>query len=113
MKKSKEDIQRYIEELEKQGIKANTSAPPLFRLMWSFGVNVRPPLNQSFLINTLLMGVYFGIFWGVFMWLFQWRKWQLSVFSAIMSSVAAGLLFGISMSFYYRWKSQRVKVPVW
>jgi hypothetical protein len=113
MNKSKEDIQSYIEQLQKQGVKANTSAPPLFRLMWSLGVGVRPPLNQSFLMNTLFMGLYFGIFWGLFMWLFQWRKWHLSAFSAVMFAAGAGLLFGVTMATYYRWKSRRVNVPTW
>jgi hypothetical protein len=113
MKKSREDIQNYIDQLKKQGIKANTSAPPFFRLMWSFGIGIRPPLNQSFLKNALLMGLFFGIFWGLFMWFFQWRKWYTGVFSAILFAAAAGLFFGVSMASYYRWKSRRVNVPTW
>ncbi len=113
MKKSKEEIQSYIEQLEKQGIKASTSAPPLFRLLWLFGIDIRPPLNQSFLINTLLMGLFFGIFWGLYMWIFQWRKWHMSYIGAILYAAATGVLFGISMAIYYRRKSQKVNVPTW
>ncbi len=113
MAKSKEDIQSYISQLEKQGVKANTAAPPLFRLMWSLGVYMRPPLNQSFLVNTLFMGIYFGILWGLFMWFIQWRKWNMNVISALAYAGGAGLLFGIAMAIYYRRKSRSLNVPMW
>jgi Family of unknown function (DUF6404) len=113
LKKSKKDIQAYIRQLENQGIKSQTAVPPLFRLMWSLGVNMRPPLNQSFLVNTLFNGFFFGTFWGLLMWFIQWRKWHLSVISAIIYSSLAGVFFGAVIALYYLWKRRRVKVPTW
>jgi hypothetical protein len=113
LKKSQKDIQAYIQQLVKQGVRSNTAAPPLFRLMWSLGINMRPPLNQSFLINTLFNGFFFGMFWGLLMWFIQWRTWHFSVISAIIYSSLAGLLFGAIMALYYLWKRHRVKVPTW
>jgi hypothetical protein len=106
-------VERLIAELGKQGVKPYTVAPPLFRLLWALGLNVPPPLFLRFLTLMVLMGVPFGTLWGICMWLIQWQAWHMSWEAAVVLSAGAGLLFGLGMAWYYRWKAARLRLPPW
>ena len=109
----RQKVERLIAELRKQGMSPYTVAPPLFRLLWALGLDVPPPFFLGFGTLTLLMGAFFGIFWGAFMWLLQWRAWHIPLELAIVASAGIGLLFGLSMAGYYRWKAARLRLPPW
>ena len=108
-----EKVDHLIAELGKEGMSPYTVAPPLFRLLWALGLRVPPPLFLGFLTVALFAGFFFGLFWGAFMWLIQWRWWKAPVELAAFASVLAGLLFGVSMAAYYRWKARQLKLPRW
>jgi uncharacterized protein DUF6404 len=109
----RQKVDRLIADLGKRGVGAFTVAPPLFRLLWSLGLEVPPPLFLGFVTLTLLMGGFFGVVWGVFMWLLQWQSGRVPVETAVLNAVGAGLLFGLSMAAYYRWKAVRLGLPSW
>jgi hypothetical protein len=109
----RQKVERLVADLRKQGVSPYTVAPPVFRLLWALGWNVPPPFFLGFLTLTLLMGAFFGIFWGVFMWLLQWQAWQMPLERAGLVSAGAGLLFGLGMAGYYRWKAARLRLPPW
>ena len=111
--KHRQKVERLITELRRQGVSPYTVAPPLFRLLWALGLEVPPPFFLGFVTLTLLMGAFFGIFWGAFMWLLQWRAWHIPLELAIVASAGVGLLFGLSMAGYYRWKAARLRLPPW
>ena len=106
----------FRDEMETKGVSAWTSAPPVYRLCWRFGVRVRPPHFQGFLLQTILFGVYFGVVWGVAMWFILWR-WVMSPSSLpwlpVGSAFGAGLFFGLSMATYFRWQARRLGLPSW
>ena len=108
-----EKVDHLIAELGKEGMSSYTVAPPLFRLLWALGLRVPPPLFLGFFTVALFAGFFFGLFWGAFMWLIQWRWWKAPVELAVFASVLAGLLFGVSMGAYYRWKARQLKLPRW
>lgn len=109
----REKVDHLIAELGEQGMNPYTVAPPMFRLLWALGLRVRPPLFMGFFTIALFGGFFFGFFWGLFMWLIQWSWWKAPVELAVFASAAAGLLFGVTMAAYYRWKARRLRLPKW
>jgi len=114
-----------VEQLHKQGVNRYTSAPPLFRMLWRLGYDVRPPLYQSFWAIALgLGGLYFA-----FMAFFTAIAIMCVAFSPLArgpmtaafvvhlaarplgACVASGVFFGMSMAGYFRWKAARVQLP--
>jgi hypothetical protein len=108
-----ERVALAIGNLVSRGIPKSAAAPLLFRLAWKLGMPIRPPHYLAFGEIALLMGSPFAIFWGTLMWFTTWRKQDGSVIAAIVASAAAGILFGISMAAYYRWRSNKLQLPAW
>jgi hypothetical protein len=128
----REKVNCLIEDLRERGVGASTVAPPLFRLLWALGLEVPPPLLMGFVPLTLLMGFLFGFFWGLFMALFflvwqflgdgfgQALAWERIVAKGLFVVIVvapcaalAGLLFGLTMAVYMRWKSAQLGLPSW
>lgn len=53
---------------------------------------------------TVAMGSFFGIFFGAF---FAWSQRRVPVAGKLSVAIGSGLLFGLSMAIYYRWKAAR------
>ena len=99
------------DELRAQRVGTYTSAPPIYRLAWMLGLRVRPPLYQSFAALALGMGIWFGVVWGSLMWFLFWRGEEKPLSIAVFGSLIAGLVFGLGMACYYRWKAGRLQLP--
>ncbi|CAN5191324.1 hypothetical protein BH23GEM2_BH23GEM2_23140 [soil metagenome] len=56
------------DELHTKGVGRYTSAPPIFRLAWRLGYDVKPPLYQSFSAIAISGAVWFAVVWGLFAW---------------------------------------------
>ena len=120
----RQKVDHLIEELRHRGLGASTVAPPLFRFLWALGLETAPPLFWGFFPLMLVMGTFFGFFWGLFMalffilWLASGEGIQLgqAVFGlgvVAVGATAAGLLFGLSMATYLRWKAAQLRLPRW
>ncbi|HKI31671.1 MAG TPA: DUF6404 family protein [Gemmataceae bacterium] len=117
----RQKVDHLIEDLGKRGIGAYTVAPPLFRLLWALGLKVPPPFFLGFFALTFLMGGMFSVLWGAamwggFLWLFERQPQQepIEVHAVfVLASAAAGLLFGLCMAAYCRWKAKRLVLPPW
>jgi hypothetical protein len=109
----RQKVEHFIAGLGKQGVGSHTAAPPLFRLLWAIGLEVPPPFFLGFATLTPLMGASFGIVWGACMWLLQWQAWHMPLEWAAVSAAGAGLLFGLGMAGYYRWKAASLRLPPW
>lgn len=99
------------DELRAQRVGLYTSAPPIYRLAWTLGFHIRPPLYQSFAALALGMGTWFGVTWGLVMWILPWRDEGRSVISMLVLSLFAGVFFGLAMAGYYRWKAAHLELP--
>jgi hypothetical protein len=111
----RQKVDALIADLGKRGVGPSTVAPPFFRLLWALGLNLPPPLFMGFLSLALFTGIFFGVFLGAFMWASMWllqrQVWQ--PVELAIASVGAGLLFGLSMAGYIRWKASRLQLPPW
>ena len=106
-----EKTDTLIKDLQKRGESPYTTAPPLFRLLWAIGLQVPPPLFLGFVTLTVANGVFFGVLWGVLMWVLIWHGGSPEV--VIAASAAAGVLFGLAMAGYCRWKAAKLGLPPW
>lgn len=108
----REKIKHYIKDLRSRGVGKYTIAPPLYRLLWRLGWQVRPPLFQSFIVLFLLTGTFFGIFYGLFTWLIAWGSIHLN--ALFLSHVLmVSVLSGFGMATYYRWKARSLELTEW
>lgn len=95
------------------GIMKSNYAPPIYRLLWRFGVKMPPPHFAGFIFNFLFTGTIFAVGFGTFVWLFSWSANGKSAAGAVLASLAAGILFGLSMASYYRYGARKHKLPAW
>lgn len=102
-----------MQELKESGIWKSNSMPPALIILWKLGVKAKPPHYNSFLKNALSTGLWFAAAWGVLMWLVQWRSIGLSVSGAIVSSLVAGVIFGVAMAAYYKSSARKHQLSDW
>ena len=106
-----EKVAYLLKDLGQKGIGQYTIAPPIYRLLWRLGIEVSPPHFASFWVLAAPMGAGFAIVWGLFMWLTLWQ--QRSPGLTVATAVLAGLLFGVTMAAYYRWRARKLALPRW
>src|ERR1700721_3130814 len=89
-------IESYIKDMERRGIKGYLIAPPVFRLLWCFGLKVRPPLFNSFASNFIIFGFFWSIVVGCIEYaydlIFSVSPHEPQLALAIFTGVAMGLL---------------------
>jgi hypothetical protein len=108
-----EKIKLMFDDLPRRGVAAGTFAPPLYRMLWKFGVQIPPPHFSSFTFLFFFQGGFFGIFWGLLMGLLFWTPFRLPLWPFAFASISAGVLFGLCMATYYRWQARKHHLPCW
>jgi len=109
----REKLELMYRHFDALGISRSTSAPPAWRLLWKMGLEVPPPLFAPFLPMALATGGFFALGWGLIMWLGFWASRDMPVSIAVLSSLAAGALFGLVMAGIYRHLARRHGLPSW
>jgi len=100
-------------ELSESKIWKVNSNPPIFALLRKLGINIRPFHYNTFIVNFLFMSLMFGGPWGLIMWFSTWGSQNMSIQMALITSLSAGLLFGLSMAFYYKRSSKKHNLSNW
>ncbi|MEO0453357.1 MAG: DUF6404 family protein [Verrucomicrobiota bacterium] len=103
----KEKREAFLAEVEALGEKKAEHNPPLYRLLWKFGINVAPPLYASGKEVLIVDVVFAGGFWGTSMWLLTWRD---SPGSALIGGLIFGLFLGLSTTI--RMEAKRKKLGI-
>lgn len=60
-------IEDALKILDAAGITRRRAATPIHKLLWTLGVEVKPPLFSNFFANTAFFGVGFGVTFTVLM----------------------------------------------
>ena len=107
-----EKVKAALRVLKTRGVSEWTTAPPIFRILWSCGLKTPPPLFLGFVTLALSFSVFFGAFWGAIMWSIGLRPLSDSMPFWVPSGLA-GITFGAIMAFRFRWKSRRLNLPSW
>lgn len=85
--------------MAEKGISTATAAPPLWVLLWSWGVQIPPPLYMGFLPLALFSGTFFGIVFGAFAWAMGNRGVRsMPLDEAGVIALVSGALFGLSVA---------------
>ena len=108
-----EKLEKMYRHMEMLGVSKSTAAPPAWRLLWRFGVEVPPPLFTPFLPGALAMSAFFGLFWGLAMWAMLWAHQSMPISLMAVTALAAGLLFGFIMATYFRHLARKHRLPPW
>jgi hypothetical protein len=87
--------------------------PPMTRALRGLGLAVRPPHYYSFFFNALMSGTDFAIFWGLAMWFLAWSGSGMSWYGAMVGAMFAGLLFGLTMAWYYSHSARKHNLSSW
>lgn len=109
-----EKFKYAMEELAtKKAILKSSGTPPLLKLLKKMGCEVRPPHYSSFVKNALFEGLFFAVSWGLLMAIFLWSPQNYPLIVWLLSSAAAGLMFGLSMAGYYKYSARKHKLSTW
>ena len=109
-----EKVQLMREHLGSLGISESEFAPPFYRLLWRMGIEATPPMFASFGTIAALQGVVFGVAWGLIMWFaFLSRQASASPGLAVAVSALAGVLFGLIMAGFVRYRARKFGLPPW
>lgn len=110
-----EKVTRLLNDLGQRGISRYTIAPPMYRLLWRLGIELKPPHFASFWSLAAVMGVGYGVFLAVFMGASTWASVRQSKpLSAVIGIAAlAAVLFGLFMGGYYRMQARKLGLPRW
>ena len=104
---------RAIEIMAKKGMWRSIYAPPCHLFLWRLGVSIPPPPFSHFLTNFFSFAVVYTPFWGIVMWFILWRDQGAGLFSALTTALTAGLLFGITMAAFQKWRKEANQLPEW
>ncbi len=107
----REKVDLLISDLKAKGVNEYTSAPPMFRFLWSLGIDAPPP----FFVRFLPLAIFFSLGWAiptsVFFWLFL--RMRLTFWDVLSVCAIAGLFFGLTTAAFFRWKFRKLKLPAW
>lgn len=105
--------ERALTIMESKKMWRSNYAPLLLRLAWKVGLKVPPLPFASFWQITLLMGLWFGPVWGICMWFSSWKDSGMQPSAALVSSIVAGICFGVLMAAYHGWQKLVNNLPDW
>ena len=106
-----EDKLEYTyQELKNQEAKGYYIKTPPYQLLWLIGLNVKPPLYNSFLSNIIINGLFFGIIYST---IINFPVNINSISHYLLTIGLTGGLFGFIMSCVYKAKAIKYKVTKW
>lgn len=109
----REKLAYMMNDLSRRGLKKNSFAPPLYRLLWRLGIPATPPHFAHPFANASFMATWFATFFGLFMWLCFWGPAGDSTKHALVVSIAAGIVFGVALATYYASQARKYSLPKW
>lgn len=99
--------------MEGKGMWPSIYAPPCHIFLWRLGIHVPPPPFSHFWTNFLSFACVYTPFWGVVMWFIFWKDHGTSLHLAAASALLAGLVFGIAMATFQKWRQRVNRLPQW
>lgn len=104
---------RALAIMESKNMWRSNYAPPALRGLWKLGLKIPPLPFASFRQIALTMGAGFGLIWGLIMWFSTWQYTDIQLYEAIFRSLVSGMLFGLAMAAFHRWRKKANDLPEW
>jgi hypothetical protein len=107
-------LESYKQHMAAAGVSKFAAFPPLWRILWRFGIKIPPPVFLGFLPNALIFGGFFGLFFGFGTWLLH----SLGVIdspalSAPWLASVVGVPFGLAMAYEQRTLASKHNLGAW
>lgn len=102
-----------MSELEQTGMKPRHCKPPLHRMLWSMGVDIRPPHYASFFSNFVFIASMFSLLMGILFWLMIWSSQSVKSANVIPLVMLGGTLVGGLLAGYYRHGRNKHQLTAW
>ena len=110
----REKVDLLMSDLRAKGVSEYTTAPLIFRCLWSLGIQVPPPFFIRFFPLAFFGGLAFAIPMSVFFWFFlRFLRMPLTYWDMLPTCAVGGLFFGLAMAAFFRWKFRKLKLPAW
>lgn len=110
----REKVDLLRSDLRAKGVSEYTSAPLIFRCLWSLGIQVPPPFFIRFFPLAFFGGLGFAIPMSVFFWFFlRFLRMPLTYWDMLPTCAVGGLFSGLAMAAFFRWKFRKLKLPAW
>lgn len=107
-------VEAYRRLTAEKGIAASTAVPPLWELLWSWGIRVPPPLCIGFLPLAILGGMFFGVVFGALAWLMGNRGLRtMPLEEAGTVALISGAMFGVTMAWLARRLARKHGLGAW
>jgi hypothetical protein len=107
-------IETYKELMAAKGIAMSTAAPPLWKLMWSLGINLPPPLYMGFIPLFLFAGSFFGIVFGAGVWVVRYMDSRpMSLHEVGGVAIITGIAFGFAIAWFTRRLARKHGLGAW
>ena len=89
--------------------------PAPFVTCWRrrFGVNVPPPLFIPFGRLAIVLGAGFAVLYPAVKWLLRGGQFRDPLPVEAATALLGGVLFGISMAGYNRYRARKLRLPTW
>ncbi|WP_194435558.1 DUF6404 family protein [Vibrio fluminensis] len=100
-------------ELHEKGVWKSHYNPPIAKAMAKIGMCIPPPYYQTFFDNFLISMTLFASVWGALNWIMFWSVEGKPVLEAIYMSLLAGVLFGLIMASFYRYRRKQLQLSDW
>ncbi len=95
------------------GMWRSTYAPPLLRLLWFCGLDIRPPHFAPFQVNALVYGAMFAMVFGSARRIIEGADTARSARAVGIELVLAGALFGLVMAISFERGKRKYRLPAW
>jgi hypothetical protein len=102
-----------IAELKSKNIWKIDYQPPLYTLLWTLGLKIRPPHYQRHILRFLVASLFYGFLVGLFDWIFfHDMSIPLSV-DILQFTIFSGTAFGFFTTLFYYISVKRKRLTKW
>lgn len=105
--------QAALQLLATTGMWRSNYLPPLFRFLWSLGIDIPPPHFARFLPNVIISGCFFGATWAILLYFLHGWPQGTTLLIALQKAGISGALFGIAIASYYAYGKRKFQLPDW
>lgn len=108
-------LRYYANDMAERGVNLRAAAPPLHRFLWKMGVEVPPPLFQSFASHLLLAAAVVAVGVSAAAWVVVLLMGVStdSLPRGLALGVGVGLLFGTLQALVSHVTASRLGLPSW
>src|SRR5262249_41677431 len=113
----REKVAYLLTDLGQRGLQPQHVAPPWYRLLWRFGIEVRPPHFAGFWWVLAVHGglcamVAVGVTWTIHRWTGVYQHWS-NVIIDLAGIALLGVILGVSFAISYRRQARGLALPRW